>query len=121
MKPTFKLPKGVKFLQVPIYDTPILFIPSYKAYEQVANLLGDYIDPAQHLAGVVTGVSHNDYNGLICGVFDGSINTLVHECGHLAFAVMDNTGIPVDCVEHQEAYCYLLGYIADELHKFMVK
>ena len=44
------------------------------------------------------------------GIFDGSINTLAHECAHAALTICAHHLIDNILVE-QEAFCYLLGYI----------
>lgn len=44
---------------------------------------------------------------------------IVHECGHVAFALLEYADIPVT-YEENEAYCYVLDYIfgrVSELHR----
>jgi hypothetical protein len=43
------------------------------------------------------------------GVFDGKLDTLVHELGHITLYVLDHVGIPVGPGDTSEAFCYLQG------------
>jgi hypothetical protein len=54
---------------------------------------------------------HNEETGkllYLLGVFDGDATTLVHECGHIAFYVCRDVGVPTDAALSSETYCYLL-------------
>lgn len=49
-------------------------------------------------------------------IFDGMLSTLVHEVGHLCFAVFDT--IQADAADcNNEPYCYLLGDAFDSIAK----
>ena len=44
------------------------------------------------------------------GIFDGTINTIAHECAHAALTICEHNGIG-NILKEQEAFCHLLGYI----------
>lgn len=43
-------------------------------------------------------------------------NTLAHECQHLVFVILDRAGMKL-CHETQEAYCYLMGFMCEQIYK----
>ena len=56
---------------------------------------------------------------ILLGVFDNELPTLVHECSHASFQILEWAG--VDTKEgSNEAFCYLNGYIFSQAMKLGV-
>ena len=53
------------------------------------------------------------------GVFDGDQGTLVHECSHLAFNLLDYVGVPVEAGASNEAYAYLIEFFYSSLTRLV--
>lgn len=47
----------------------------------------------------------------VVAVFDGKLETLVHEIAHLSFDICSGRGIEFEEFKANEAYCYLIGYL----------
>lgn len=48
------------------------------------------------------------------GVFNGGLDTLVHECAHTAFKFCHDVGVEIACERANETYCYLLDWLFGE-------
>lgn len=43
-----------------------------------------------------------------------SVEELIHEIIHYVFAVLDNTGVPINC-DNDEVFAYFVGYILNKI------
>ena len=50
-----------------------------------------------------------------------SLNTLVHECLHVTFDIMEYIGMELDYKTNHEAFCYLMGHVTEIVHKLIYK
>ena len=48
------------------------------------------------------------------GVFNGGLDTLVHECAHVAFKFCNDVGVEVVQTRSNETFCYLLDWLFGE-------
>ncbi|MET3232268.1 UNVERIFIED_ORG: hypothetical protein ABIC54_004473 [Burkholderia sp. 1263] len=48
------------------------------------------------------------------GVFDGAIDTFVHELAHAVFHILGDVGIPVEDGAANEAFAYIQGHLMKE-------
>ena len=51
----------------------------------------------------------------VLGVFDGAVDTFVHELAHTVFHLLGDVGIPVESGEANEPFTYLLAYLMREI------
>lgn len=109
-------PKGKKPYYVPLYGGLVYFCTSEDDFAQVY----DYMTSADRgyqmtegCLGCVCPLTNEDGQAAyVVGVFDGGMNTYVHELGHLAIEVLDRAGCPID--NHtSEAFCYLIGALTE--------
>jgi hypothetical protein len=49
------------------------------------------------------------------GIFDGAVDTFVHELDHAVFHVLGDVGIPLEDGGANEAHTYLLGWLMKEV------
>jgi hypothetical protein len=49
------------------------------------------------------------------GIFDGAVDTLVHELDHAVFHILGDVGIPVEDGAANEAHAYILGWLMKEV------
>lgn len=50
----------------------------------------------------------------VVGVFDRTIDTLIHELAHATFSLLGDVGIPVASGEDNEAFTYVIGWMVRE-------
>jgi len=50
-----------------------------------------------------------------------SLNTVVHECLHVTFDIMEHIGMELDYEKNQEVFCYLMGHITEKVHELLYK
>jgi len=48
-----------------------------------------------------------------------SLNTLVHECLHVTFDIMEYIGVELDYATNHEVFCYLMGHITERVYKII--
>ncbi|MBZ8412219.1 hypothetical protein H5R21_02115 [Escherichia coli] len=89
------------------------FVYAYDMEQWVAmcRILG--VDDAVDVGcpGVCQKFVRNTQQVYAIGVFDGGLDTLVHECAHAAFHFCDEIGITVSPDRANETYCYLLDWL----------
>jgi len=91
------------------YGIPVVVCASTAARIEAESALDDAYDPddedvVQGAAGYTLPIPGG---AIIITVLDGSLATLVHECGHAAMFILQRCGIdPTD--SNGETYCYLL-------------
>lgn len=104
-------------IKIPIYGGKIKFYTDHATYARAVKR-----DTGESVDDPVLGVTHRcDSGDYIVGVFDGSLQTAVHEAGHVTFAIMEHKGIDPTEPAGEEAYCYLLDHIWAAMQKEMVK
>lgn len=118
----FTFPKGKKPYHIPLYGGTVYFCTDREEFTQVYNHMTatkceDYTEGS--LGIVSTPRGHNGEAAYVVGVFDGSLNTYVHELGHLAIDVLERAGCPITN-EASEAFCYLIGHLAGEFQSAFV-
>lgn len=97
------------------YDIDLYFFLDFKEYKNYCDK--NDIETWEN----VKGITHNQQDGtVIVGVFDGSINTLVHELAHVAIYTFDYIGSKI-CEETEEPFAYFMGFLAEKLVKELNK
>jgi hypothetical protein len=107
--------KYVKKFRIPIYDRELKIIVcddikiglDYISYEDLEGE-EDWFE-----ATVI-----EDSRGIINVIIkpDATINTICHESLHVVTAILGNAGLEL-CEKSEEAYAYLLGFIAERIEK----
>lgn len=105
-----RMKSGVYSLVVPIYEQALYVALSPKAME------AEFGEPiGEDLAGEV-GYLTDDKTGRAAGIYIclrmHDMNTVSHECVHVAFRIMESAGITPTAEEH-EALAYLVGWLVD--------
>ncbi len=118
---TAKWPKAAKLLYVELYKAPVYLVTDRKTADEVIAFFAAEDKSFDGLFGSCITATSRDGNVVnVVVVLDNDPSTLVHECGHCAFAILEPRGVPVSRGS-DEAYCYLLGYLFDKLSEMMVK
>lgn len=105
-----KWPKLPRFL-VPLFHCANIYLcTSKEEWVQAEECIGVQLanlafsnGMCRHYCNDVTGE-----NLYLIGVFDKSIATLVHECGHATFYCCHDVGVTTNPGDANETYCYLL-------------
>lgn len=50
-----------------------------------------------------------------------SLNTIVHECLHVTFDIMEYIGMELDYQKTHEVFCYLMGHITEKVYEILYK
>lgn len=112
----FMFPKGIKTYTVPLYGGEVYFTTSREKWGQIHDYMTgsrEGLDYANKCGGcVMSGPNPDGSAGYLVGVFHPTVNVYTHEISHLAIAVLDRAGVPID--EHTtEAFAYLIGDLAE--------
>lgn len=103
-------PKSAKKIDIPIYCQEFYFFTNPDDWTKAV----ESIECPDHSFGA-RGIQEQFQNDqgeplFMLGVFDGDPGTLVHECAHLAFDVLNLVGVPVEAGCPNEAYAYLIEF-----------
>ncbi|MFM0044109.1 hypothetical protein [Paraburkholderia sediminicola] len=49
------------------------------------------------------------------GIFDGAVDTFVHELAHAVFHILGDVGVPVEDGQANECFAYLQGFLMKEV------
>lgn len=113
-----RLKSGVYRMMVPIYEQAVYIAVSSEAMD--AQFGGGIEQGRIGEVGRLT----DDNTGLDIGVYIcldcHSVNTLAHECTHLAFRIFERAGIRPTADEH-EALAYLVGWLAEKVQSVIDK
>jgi hypothetical protein len=106
-----------KIINIPIYDCRLVVTDSHKVF---CDLCEEYDEnEIQHLYGCVSPTT--DGEGYCMFLGDKSINTIAHECFHVASFVLGCAGVRFEMAGTNEAYAYLLGWLTEEVSKVVKK
>ena len=120
-----KWPKGVVGKLVPLYGGTYYFADTLEKFNQMFDYLtgvpGASGDDTDCLGCAMALENPKDGGALyLIGVFDGGYGVLAHEVGHLTTYVLERAGVPMD-VHTTEAFCYLLGYLFEDIQPLLDK
>ncbi|VTP12684.1 hypothetical protein PUATCC27989T_00496 [Phytobacter ursingii] len=105
-----KWPK-LPWFKIPLFGNAVTYlIRSKEEWNAAVEYLGNEPEANDFKAGC-TQTFENKEEGQVLyllGVFNADVATLVHECGHVAFYVCRDVGVPTDASLSSETYCYLL-------------
>lgn len=112
------LPGGVYVIDFALYRPQVAV---FKTEEQAKRLLDHLGHDHGCLDGAlgITGVENNEEVGRFvwCYIPDSAdISTIAHEAVHIAHRIMDMVGWQHDTA-NDEPFAYMVGYIAEKLHK----
>lgn len=116
--PTNKL----KYYDVPLYKQRIWLVTDREVFSECMEVLGQDRKELPYAAGKFSLFTNNKtgQSVFMVAVFDGTETTLLHECAHATFIVLEHVG--VDAMERcNEAYCYLLEDMFKNLKKKMLQ
>ena len=104
-------------LHIPIYDKVVVLIQTdtiKNLDEYIGTIYSSPVSPTS-TANLLSAATYADTpdDFIYLGVLDNcSLKEIVHECGHVAWKIMEIVGC-----QDEEAFCYLLDYIFDKVHK----
>lgn len=107
-------------IDVPLFTGKVYLVTTMKEYNQLLK----HVDQAK-CTNVVAGKAlflKNSTTGecnYIAGVFNGSIETLVHELAHITFFILNEHGVSIQDGQSNETYCYLLGSLFNSLKEML--
>lgn len=107
-------------VDVPLFTGKVYLVTTMKEYNQLLK----HVDQAK-CTDVVAGKAlflKNYTTGecnYIVGVFNGSIETLVHELAHITFFILNEHGVSIQDGQTNETYCYLLGSLFNSLKDYI--
>ena len=109
----------VAYLEIPLFPIPIYAgkLMVCLTRDEWASLAEAYdSDPDTEGCKGLCIRYRSDADGRVyaIGVFDGTIDTFMHELAHAAFFILGDVGVPVEDGGNNEAYTYLLGFMVRE-------
>ncbi len=107
--------KFVKKFHIPIYDRELRVIVCEDINIGLDMISYGEIDGEEDW---VEATVIEDQNGTINVIIkpDATINTICHESLHVVTAILGNAGLEL-CDKSEEAYAYLIGFIAERIEK----
>lgn len=91
-----------------------VFAYSWEQWEALYKVLQLDVPVADGAQGLAHSFARNAQKLYAIGVFNGGLDTLVHECAHTAFAFCDYVNVEVVCERSNETFCYLLDWLFGE-------
>ena len=106
-----------KRINIPIYNTylQVIITDKFRKYAKKYEFEGDH----RNYDGFVQVREINDNHAifyLLVTRRELSYKAIVHEAKHIVNKIFNNNGIGLDPM-NDEAECYFLGWLADEIHK----
>lgn len=97
-------------IDIPIYGGKLQLILSPESFEETVSEVDPDCSLHDHRGLVQVEFDENHSPTYFVGVFDGKLNTLVHEVSHAALMIVERSGFsPLD--GNGEPYCYLVDYL----------
>ena len=101
-------PRAAKLIEVPLYGCEVYFVNTREDWDKCMVAIG-CTSRAEGMAGLSAQmVGPEGRTIFMVGVFDGGLQTLIHELAHTTFHILEYVGVPVERGAPNEAYCYLL-------------
>lgn len=112
----------MKTLRIPVYGGRLFVCTSREDYIKVrAKYEDDDGESLKDCMGVSERCSDKKQRSVfLIGVFDGGLQTLVHELGHTTFSVLRHASVPVNRRD-DEAFCYLLDCLYEKCAPHILK
>lgn len=115
--------KGRKLvhLQVPLYDTSLVFFDKSARLEKFFRKNNQEADLSQlptGVAGSAARLSNGSSSIVVMYLPEDDLQVLAHECVHAAWHVLDYAGVEVD-YENHEALAYLVDHIFKEGYQYL--
>lgn len=103
-------------IYIPIYGKTLIYVNNQKDYQKACE---DY--DLDGYGDDVRGATHFDNDQtFVVVVFDNSLNTLIHELGHVCVMLFEHIGFAIESGK-EEPFCYLIGWIAEQLQDEFIK
>lgn len=103
-----------KWLEIPVFPIPIyggrlMLCCTREEWESVAWAYDGDPD-TENCKGLAIRYLNDEGRTYVIGIFDGAVDTFVHELAHTAFHLLGDVGIPVEAGEANESFTYLIGH-----------
>jgi len=110
--------KQVK-LNIPIYDRTLIIIVTDNIEKSVLKCCPDDAEVTDYM---LDGTLVHDEKGTMILIIppDANINSICHEAFHIAIEVLGDAGLELTD-SSDEAYAYLIGWLAEEIEKILIK
>lgn len=105
----------IKTIPIPIFKGEITFIKS-KSFKKTEEKYK--INIPSRFGAVTFRNENSEYFECVVSFIDSNLSLLAHEAVHVCNYVFDNVGIKLDA-DNDEAQAYLIGWIVDEMLKFI--
>ncbi|HEX8894449.1 MAG TPA: hypothetical protein VF783_14055 [Terriglobales bacterium] len=99
---------------IPIYAGKLLLCVTRDEWSSVAAVYDSDPD-TEGCKGLAIRHLNAEGRTYVIGVFDGAVDTFVHELAHTVFHLLGDVGIPVESGEANEAFTYMLGHWMREI------
>jgi len=121
VRPMARKPKAepVEYAYIPLFPIPIyagrvLLCVTRDEWSSVAHAYDS--DPeTDGCKGLAIRHVTDEGRTYVIGVFDGAVDTFVHELAHTVFHLLGDVGIPVEAGEANEAFTYCLAFLFREI------
>jgi hypothetical protein len=110
----------IPFFLIPIYAGKLLLCVTRDEWASVAHMYDGDPD-TENCKGLAIRYLSDEGRTYVIGVFDGAIDTFVHELAHTVFHLLGDVGIPVESGEANEAYTYALAWLMREVFPVFIE
>lgn len=104
----------IPFFPIPIFGGTLLLCMTREEWASVAMLYEGDPD-TDNCKGLAIRYLSSDGRTYVIGVFDGAIDTFVHELAHTVFHILGDVGVPVEAGEANECFTYLQAWLVKEV------
>jgi hypothetical protein len=105
----------IPLFQIPIYGGKVLLCRTREEWASIALMYEGEPD-TENCKGLSIRYLNGEGRTYVIGIFDGAVDTFVHELDHATFHILGDVGVPVeDGGAANEAHAYLLGHLFKEI------
>lgn len=109
----------VAYLEIPLFPIPIyagrvLLCVTRDEWSSVAHAYDSDPD-TDGCKGLAIRHVNEDGRTYVIGVFDGAVDTFVHELAHTVFHLLGDVGIEIEDGGANESFTYVLGWLMREI------
>ncbi len=101
--------------QIPIYSGKLLLCCTRDEWASVAALFEEDEDSDACKGLAIRYRSEEEGRTYAIGIFDGAVDTFMHELAHAVFFILGDVGVPLEDGGNNECFTYLLGDMVREV------
>lgn len=110
----------IPYFPIPLYGGKLILCCTRDEWSSIAAVYDGDPDTENCKGLSIQYVTPEEGRIYVIGIFDGAVDTFVHELDHAAFHLLGDVGVPVEDGAANEAHAYLLGHFMREVFPVFV-